>query len=98
MMRARMRSPRWTVSRCSAEYDGDPRSGVVRRLSRGLRPLALLIPLPLWLGLSWARSQPSSVSGGNALHNYLWGRSHERPYRTLDQTPPFAMPVGSTEK
>ena len=26
MMRARMRSPRWTVSRCSAEYDGDPRS------------------------------------------------------------------------
>ena len=53
---------------------------------------------PLWVGLSWARSLPSSVSGGNALHNYLWGRSHERPYGILDQTPPFAMPVGSMEK
>ena len=37
MMRARMRSPRRTVSRCSGEYDGDPSSAVARRLIDGLR-------------------------------------------------------------
>ena len=43
MMRARIRSPRWTVSRCSAEYDGEPRSTEFRRLVDGLCPSALLI-------------------------------------------------------
>ena len=54
MMRARMRSPRWTVSRCSSEYDGDPRRTVARRLVDGLRPLARLIRSPC----GWACRDP----------------------------------------
>ena len=37
MMRAKMRSPRRTVSRCSAEQYGDSRFAVARRLVDGLR-------------------------------------------------------------
>ena len=37
MMRARMRSPRRTVSRCSAEQDGAPRFVVAQRWVDGLR-------------------------------------------------------------
>ena len=39
-MRARMRSPRRIVSRCSGEYVGDPRFAVARRLVGGFSPLA----------------------------------------------------------
>ena len=37
MIRARMRSPRRTVSRCLSEQDGDPRFAGARRLVNGLR-------------------------------------------------------------
>lgn len=79
IIRAMIRSPRWTVSLSSAEYVGDARSAVVWRSVGGLRLLVLLIPLSLWLGLSWAKSLPSSVSGRESLHIYLWDRSQERP-------------------
>ena len=73
-----------------------PLLGGVRRRSRLRRRPAIgrwspsvgaSHPLSLCLGVSWARSLASSVSGREALHNYLWDRSQERPYRASVGTP-----------
>ena len=70
-MRARMRSPRRTVSRSSAEYAG------ARWYLDGFLPLALLIPLPAVapdasravVGAVVFRRPPSSVNAEMAVRN-----------------------------
>ena len=82
LMRARMRSPRRTVSRCSAEKIADPRSAVALRFVDRFRPLSLLIPL--CPGMFSARTRrgsrprlpkpaPSSVVDENAVRNLPGG-------------------------
>ena len=71
MIRARMRRPRCSVSRCSAEYAVAPWS------LDGFRPLALFIPLPAVapdanravIGAVELRRPPSIVNGEMAVRN-----------------------------
>ena len=75
MIRARMRRPRCSVSRCSAMY------AVARWSLDGFRPLAILIPLPVVapdakravVGAVVFRRPPSSVNGGMAVRNLPCG-------------------------
>ena len=71
MIRARMRRPRRSVSRCSVVY------AVARRSVDDFLPSALLIPLPAVapdanravVGAVEFRCPPSSVNGGMAVRN-----------------------------